>query len=166
MIITRKRLLTAIQWDRYWERYKRCSTGEHVDFPQADDVIQNPDGTYGEVLGINDIATEALIVQSRLQMRKEFRAQCIANFVAAGVFLALMVWQIFESSRVWYAGEAKWTTFLGVAAFAVLSCLYLSQAINPIVHDMDGHWVNLRTGSTNLNGGGRLLTKEDHVPAE
>lgn len=57
-------------------------------------------------------------------------------------------------------GQFRWSWYLfwsGLCATGFV--LYLRSAINPIVHDQAGHWVNLRTGSTNLCGGVILRKK-------
>ena len=58
------------------------------------------------------------------------------------------------------AGYFFWSWRLVVSALCAAGfTLYIRSALNPIVHDKAGHWVNLRTGSTNLCGGTAIKRK-------
>lgn len=124
--------------------YMRPATGDAVTLPCAvDDILTCEDSEeHPGVVMIDSLHS----VQLFFRRKRLFQA-----------FLFVVLWGIAYASIWAFACKALtvgvvWTNYIRPSLFAVLAIIYTPQVLHPVVHDGKGHWINLRTGKTNLNG--------------
>ena len=83
------------------------------------------------------------------------------NFLMQAMF-TIFCWTttgvvLYNATIHWVQGDNFFKWIIGVSFLAVISILFTPGVINPVVHDINEHWINLRTGSSNLNGGCKIL---------
>lgn len=124
----------------------RICTGKEVEpCLHADDCA-----AYDKSIGDNTV-----IVYSRKDVSRQVRGKVIAAFILAAIAFGLLCVLLYKCFQIWIQmGHFILDILLlyvGICAYVFV--VMLSQGIHPVVHDADGHWVDLRTGSSNLCGG-------------
>lgn len=125
----------------------RVCTGEELKEMHRDDVsLQEPHP--GDSTDVAAIYSRKDVFQVAKNYVVFSWAMCLCLFVS----MTYSLWKFFMQTL--QAGVILFTTQLPLAAFTTaLFTVYFSTVMNPIVHDNMGHWVNLRTGSSNLCDG-------------
>lgn len=109
----------------------------------------------------SDPMPNVLYIRSLNQVRRCFRGRLTLTYLLAlamWVGLGIASW---SAVMVYYAEGMVWYRFLLVSVLCFLSCVYTVQAMRPVVHDASGTWINLRNGSTNLQGGTKIRTVKE-----
>lgn len=124
--------------------YVRTATGEPVLLPLAEDDT-SVDASTAEASGF-------LLISTLANLKKEFTGMLwvqAASLLVIWVIAAILSWRLAMTA---FTGGVTWTDYILPCIFVVSAVLYSPQVITPVAHDSVGHWVNLRTGLSNLNG--------------
>lgn len=138
-------------------RLVRQATGETVprtDYLQPDDQLlgtgegslyrNTDDGQSYPIFGVRSVAQLADRFSEKVLVA---RLLALTFWLVTGALIAI------QTMRFIRVGSYGWTDFCLLSLFGAGSLLFTPQAVNPVLHDMTGKWVNLRTGLSNLNGG-------------
>ncbi len=124
----------------------RVCTGEHL----ATSDMSDDDWDYAKA-GPDD----SVLIRDRHDVYKAIRKQLTASWLLALFgFAAFIASTIIYMRQLAIAGHFifNWNT-AAVGLTALVFVVFLHQSLTPIVHDVAGHWVNLKNGSSNLCGG-------------
>lgn len=144
MIVVRKRFRTVVA-SRNGIMMRVCTGTELPEICNRDDI------DYADCKSVEN----SLCICSRKDVYKAAKFNVILSALFAIIFFLAMLHYLWEmyASFVTYGGFHLNVDILFAAASALFFVFMFRQFTNPIVHDNDGHWVNLRTGSSNLCGG-------------
>lgn len=154
MIFMSSSMKLGIIFEEKWHGYTRTATGDHGISTQdlrADDVLVDEDGTC-RTWGV--MPDDVYVVQSLSQLKQRFKTRVLASRIFAVLIWVVAAFQAVNSG-IAIASEGKFPVDMCVAmTIAICGCaLFTPQAVEPVVHDGSGRWVNLRTGASNLNSG-------------
>ena len=99
------------------------------------------------------LANDVEVISSLSTLRKQYIYKVIIQIMIDVFFWALTAYALHNAVLHGIDQDhfALWVMYAAVPA--VFAILFFPGAFNPVVHDIQGHWVNLRSGSSNLNGG-------------
>lgn len=144
MIVVKRRFRTvlAVRGDITM----RVCTGECINgLPHDDDRVTTAWGLTPEDLLIHSRKDVTAVAKTAIRVTW-------ALAVAAFISMCCCLWSMYSawlSAGRWFP---NWS-MVAAALCAVCFVVFFRQGATPIVHDNSGHWVNLRTGSSNLCGG-------------
>lgn len=154
MIVVNKKMRLAVQRVEPGTTFMRLATHQYIPYPERGDVLVDDDLKVVETDFVH--ADEILPIISLRDMKKQFTTARVINAVLVVIFWALLIFQIVISVYDYYDNGMAWYRFLAVSIISTAAILYTQSARNLVVHDLDGNWLHLRTGQTNLNGGTSL----------
>lgn len=145
MLVTRKIFKCIIVHDETGD--KRIATGNTpVMVMQPDDII-------------DDKLDEAkhFPVRTLGQVNFAFLKQRIFSFIFDAVLWAGTLLQAIRTATAVMILGQGWPAYIPLAILASLTLLYTPRVLHPLVHDRSGHWIDLVTGESNLNGGCTII---------
>lgn len=125
----------------------RVCTGEELKEIHRDDV-SSQEPHPGDPVDVIAICSRKDVFQVAKNYVVFSWVMCLCLFIS-------MTYSLFKFfTQTLQAGVILFTAQLPLAVVTTaLFIVYFSTIMNPIVHDNTGHWVNLRTGSSNLCDG-------------
>lgn len=124
----------------------RICTGQEVPNLLHEDDCAAYDKSLGE---------DTVIIYSRKDVFQQVRSKLIAVYIIAFLSFVSMCLLLYRCFSIWITqGYFSLNILLvTVGASAYLFIVMLHQGLHPVVHDAADHWVDLKTGSSNLCGG-------------
>lgn len=136
-------------------KYYRPSTGDVSLIKGPDDIEEKPTQVL-KGLFLDTDSKIHYIITSLKQVRKLSRVKYSIQILALIAISLLFVVSLVSATQNYLLYGFKWNLWITSSFLFVLTYFYSKQVINPVAHDMVGHWINLRTGESNLNGGCKL----------
>ena len=156
MIFCRGRFRFIVKEDED-RSYYRFATGQRFAVLGRDDILYSEQN--GELRPVGDPGEACIAIGSFKELKKKYRNKLWGTRLIAMAFWALLCWSSYTTSMKYFESGMVWYRFAILGIVAILTVAYTTQAINPVAHDTHDGWINLRTGSSNLNGGCKLLRK-------
>ena len=153
MIVYSKPLYLGVVWDAEAHTYKSLATEETSAVVRNGDRVLYPCGDMG-CAEVNEELKNVIV--SLDQVKALVKGKLMATWdIAVVSWVVLIVATISAVNRV-MGGAEMWPNVCLVALFMFVAAVYTSQAMRPVVHDVMGHRINLRSGDSNFHGGCRI----------